>query len=90
MKTSDSSWHRQLAALGQEPSRERNPYWLHPFENYHTFCPYLVGSYEQVAAELGRYLGLGHRTFILDIPADEHELRHTFQAFEKAAEVQPR
>ena len=30
----------------------RSPYWLGPFHNYKTFCPYLVGSYERVADEL--------------------------------------
>ena len=30
-----------------------HPYWLEPFKSYGTFCPYLVGSYERVAEELG-------------------------------------
>jgi alkanesulfonate monooxygenase len=88
MKTSDSSWHRQLSELGQVSASAGNPYWLHPFENYRTFCPYLVGSYEQVGAELSRYLTAGYQTFVLDIPADERELDHTFQAFQVATELQ--
>src|SRR5262245_35820474 len=48
MKVSDSRWHRQLSELGADSSEE-NPYWLGPFENYKTFCPYLVGSYSTVA-----------------------------------------
>ncbi len=40
-------------------------------------CPYLVGSYQTVAAELGRYVGLGFHTFVLDIPPSEEELYHT-------------
>ena len=44
-------------------------------------CPYLVGSYEQVAEELARYIGAGYRTVILDIPPSEDELAHTFAAF---------
>ena len=85
MKTSDSQWHRQLSQLGEAAPASRNPYWLHPFENYKTFCPYLVGSYDGVADELERYLRLGFKTFILDIPPSEEELEHTAIAFERAA-----
>lgn len=85
MKVSDSRWHDQLSRLGSTPVSRINPYWLGPFENYRTFCPYLVGSYDGVAAELARYLEIGFRTFILDIPASEEELTHTAVAFERAA-----
>lgn len=76
MKTSDSQWHQQLSQLADQTRAGSTPYWLWPFENYKTFCPYLVGSYEQVATEVDRYVGLGHRTFILDIPPTRDELRH--------------
>jgi alkanesulfonate monooxygenase len=85
MKTSDSQWHRQLSRLGKAPPSDVNPYWLGPFENYKTFCPYLVGSYDRVAAELERYLRLGFGTFILDIPPNEEELEHTAVAFDRAS-----
>src|SRR3954468_22398582 len=60
MGVSDSHWHKQLSGRGGgEPSapngHEPNPYWLWPFKNYHTFCPYLVGTHERVAAELAGY-----------------------------------
>ena len=86
MKVSDSSWHRQLSDLGKAPVEEENPYWMVPFENYKTFCPYLVGSYERVAEELSRYFALGYRTVILDVPASLVELEHTGQAFHHATE----
>ena len=85
MKVSDSRWHRQLSKLGEQPVSAENPYWLGPFENYKTFCPYLVGSYSTVAVELARYMELGFKTFIVDIPPDEEELGHTALAFEHAA-----
>src|SRR2546426_5042331 len=47
--------------------------------NYKTMCPYLVGSYERVGDELARYIGVGYRSFILDIPPTEEELHHTNQ-----------
>jgi alkanesulfonate monooxygenase len=81
MRVSDSVWHHDLSRAGETPPAARDPYWLVPFKNYHTFCPYLVGSYATVAAELGRYLGLGYRTYILDIPPDEDELGHVMEAF---------
>ncbi len=76
MKVSDSEWHRQLSQLAGGGPTETNPYWLVPFQNYKTFCPYLVGSYPVVAREVARYIRGGHRTFILDVPADKEELYH--------------
>ncbi len=85
MKVSDSVWHGQLSELGKATGEaEQNPYWLVPFENYKTFCPYLVGSYERVADEVARYIGVGYRTFILDVPASPEELGHIRVVFERA------
>jgi len=81
-KVSDSLWHRQLAEL--EKASDRSPYWLVPFQNYKTMCPYLVGSYETVAAEIARYLASGYTTFILDIPRGADELNHSRIAFDRA------
>jgi alkanesulfonate monooxygenase len=86
MKTSDSVWHKQLSDLAHSTNEERPRYWLGPFQNYRTFCPYLVGSYEGVADEIGRYLALGYHTFILDIPPDEEELRCIGKVFDLAQE----
>jgi alkanesulfonate monooxygenase len=88
MKTSDSVWHKTLTDLSSALNGSTTPYWLHPFENYKTFCPYLVGSYDQVALELSRYMEIGYRTFILDIPASKEELIHTKYAFDKASELE--
>ena len=84
MKTSDSAWHQQLSQMASETKTRTTPYWLWPFENYKTFCPYLVGSYEQVAAELAKYMGRGYLTFILDIPPTHAELAHIQMAFAQA------
>jgi len=90
MKVSDSVWHQRLSEIGKvstngATSRSRDVYWLHPFENYQTNCPYLVGSYESVAAELARYMELGNRTYILDIPVAEDEFEHTGKVFQIAS-----
>jgi alkanesulfonate monooxygenase len=83
MKASDSKWHEQLSTLAESPE---SPYWLGPFQNYKTFCPYLVGAYERVADELSRYLALGYRTFILDIPPNAEELDSIGKVFHIARE----
>jgi alkanesulfonate monooxygenase len=84
MKVSDSHWHRQLSELERADEEMENPYWLGPFREGQTFCPYLVGSHGRVGAEIDRYISAGFETFILDIPPDEEELHHTGLAFAAA------
>lgn len=93
MAVSDSHWHKQLSehrdggsdgAVGTAGDDEPDPYWLGPFQNYQTFCPYLVGSYQRVAQLLAHYIAVGSRTFILDIPASEEELKHIGIVFDLA------
>lgn len=86
-KVSDSVWHQQLAGLAR--SEDRGPYWLVPFEQYQTNCPYLVGDYRRVGAELSGYIGLGYRTFILDVPPSADELGHIRKAFDCARVASP-
>lgn len=85
MKVSDSSWHRQLS--GSEATAPDAIYWLAPFQNYKSMCPYLVGSYARVAGELARQIALGCRTFILDVPPNEEELEHTRIVFNRAIDT---
>ena len=87
MKVSDSTWHKQLSEMGAEAGTDDNPYWLTPFKNYKTFCPYLVGSYSRVAEELARYIAVGYETFILDIPPNEEELHHIGVVFDLASKA---
>src|SRR3989441_5784592 len=85
MKISDSAWHKQLSELAAATASAESPYWLVPFENYKTMCPYLVGSYERGGGEVSRYIAVGYRAFILDIPPTEEDLHHTNHAFRRAA-----
>ena len=89
MKVSDSVWHKQLSELGRQGVSDENPYWLKPFENYGTFCPYLVGSYDRVASEVARYTELGYETFILDVPESPEELDHIGEVFARATLAVP-
>jgi alkanesulfonate monooxygenase len=87
MQVTDSNWHQQLSRLGGHPVSDANPYWLVPFENYKTFCPYLVGSYDRVGSELAHYMSLGFSTFILDVPVAPEDLDHTAAAFGHAGRL---
>jgi len=84
MQTSDSSWHGQLSELARRTALQGDTYWLWPFENYKTFCPYLVGSYEAVSDEVARYLRLGYTSFILDIPLEPADLETAGLVFRAA------
>ncbi|HTW72523.1 MAG TPA: LLM class flavin-dependent oxidoreductase, partial [Acetobacteraceae bacterium] len=86
MKTSDSAWHRTLSELARERPADGSPYWLWPFEEHRTFCPYLVGDFVTVAKEIARYLALGHRSFILDIPTDADDVETAAIVFRMARE----
>lgn len=86
MKVSDSVWHKQLSDLAHQTESVRSIYWLEPFQNYKTFCPYLVGSYAQVAGEIRKYLSEGSRVFILDVPHSQEDLVHTRRVFDMARE----
>ncbi|HYD32181.1 MAG TPA: LLM class flavin-dependent oxidoreductase [Azospirillaceae bacterium] len=85
MTVSDSAWHQQLSTLGERAASE-TPYWLGPFQRSQTFCPYLVGAYDTVAAELARYMTKGYRSFILDIVPSAEEFAHIKTVFDKALE----
>jgi len=84
MSVTDSEWHRQLSARKDSEQASADPYWLWPFQNYQTFCPYLVGSHDRVAGELRLYLEGGFRTFVLDVPRSPDDLHHANLAFERA------
>jgi alkanesulfonate monooxygenase len=89
MAVSDSSWHRQLAGHAYDGDRPQSPYWLVPFENYKTFCPYLVGAHDTVAAFLASYLAAGCDTLILDVPFSEEDMDHIAVVLERAWAMAP-
>jgi len=86
MKVSDSSWHRRLSGLA-EGHVGRDVYWMVPFTNYKTFCPYLVGTYERVGTELARFFRDGCSAMILDVPVGSEELAHVTSAIRRGAEL---
>ncbi len=75
-RLSDSSWHAALSDYPPSPAGEPEPYWLHPFKTYKTFCPYLVGSYDDIGRLVRAYRRLGVTTIILDVPYEQEDLFH--------------
>jgi len=73
MGSSDSQWHEHLSGA----TDRSGAYWMRPFKNYKTFCPYLVGDHATVGNEIKKYLTLGYKTLILDAPVEEKDLAHT-------------
>lgn len=84
ISASESSWQPQLASVPIADETEGQPYWLVPFRYRYTFCPYLVGSHDEVASAVTSYLTSGVRTFVLDIPAEPDDLHHARTAIERA------
>ncbi len=83
MARSDSQWHGTLSKLAEESAVKGNAYWLGPFQNYDTFCPYLVGSYDEVVEQVTAYWNHGHRTIILDIAHDEEDFATTAEVLDR-------
>ncbi len=86
-KTSDSSWHKVLSGINGFDRMEKSVYWLGPFKQYQTFCPYLVGDYDEVALELAGYLKAGCKTCVLDVPVSEMDLASTVLVFNRASKL---
>ncbi len=84
LSASVSSWQPQLASVPIADEPEAEAYWLVPFRYHHTFCPYLVGSYDEVAQAMTKYLAGGARAFVLDVPQEPDDLHHARIAIERA------
>jgi len=80
VQVSDSFWHRSQADIAGGAS-----FWLHPVNTYKSFCPYLVGSHEDVATTIGDYLAEGVGTLILDIPTCREDVVHAMTAIDLAS-----
>jgi alkanesulfonate monooxygenase len=80
MENTDSVWKRRLGEAGRDGKLYENGYWLLPFLTFQADCPYLVGSYEEIGVKLRRFADRNVSTIILDVLADEQELRHVCKA----------
>jgi alkanesulfonate monooxygenase len=84
-KTSDSEWHKQLSSLAADKRGTGATYWLEPFENYKSNCPYFVGSYSEIGSEIGKYVSGGCSLVILDVPAGEEDFEHAAAVFSRVS-----
>lgn len=86
--TTDSIWHRDISAVADTlDDGGTDTYWLFPLKNYKTFCPYLVGSYDDVAQYVQGYADRGYSTLILDEPENHDDLHHTVRALKLGTEL---
>lgn len=81
---SDSKWLLRLSEADEFPGGLDSPYWMGPFKNYSSFCPYLVGSYEKVVPEVARYIAGGCRTYIMDFARGDSDYVDTSEVFARA------
>jgi alkanesulfonate monooxygenase len=94
-RMSESSWQRTLSLMAETAARAGSDgvgddiYWLRPFRSYKTFCPYLVGSHDEVAQAIQRYFAAGVTTIILDVPASYEDLVHARVAIARAVDGAP-
>jgi alkanesulfonate monooxygenase len=82
---SDSVWVKELSLDIRVPAG--HPYWLGPYKNYQTACPFLVGSSKEVIAELAEYIRLGITTFLIEQPEDREDSARITEVFEAARQV---
>ncbi len=76
---SSSQWIRNLATLADESEVFDEVYWLGAYQSGQSNCPYLVGSYEQVASYLRHYLTAGVQEVLIDGPFSQEDFYHTDQ-----------
>ncbi|MCG7525535.1 LLM class flavin-dependent oxidoreductase [Streptomyces sp. OfavH-34-F] len=84
---SDSAWMKRLSADAAAQEAGPSPYWMHPLRTSKEYCPYLVGSYEEVGAYLARYLTMGINTIVLNVPHEEADLHHAALALRHAEKL---
>jgi len=79
---SDSKWYAEISKVDARVTNG-SAYWLRPFLEYKTYCPYLVGSYAEIAECFSKYVSVGVSTLVLDIPQKESDLVHVKIALQR-------
>jgi alkanesulfonate monooxygenase len=72
----ESHWHINLSRAATRTQSAEKTYWLYPFRSSRTFCPYLVGSYADVAHVLRGYFDRGVTAIVLDGLMRPEDLPH--------------
>lgn len=84
MRFTDSEWKQQLMARLSREAETDGPYWLGPFRNFQSDCPWLVGSYDRLAKILRDLLATGLSTFVLDLPPRRDVFERAATTFARA------
>jgi alkanesulfonate monooxygenase SsuD/methylene tetrahydromethanopterin reductase-like flavin-dependent oxidoreductase (luciferase family) len=74
-RDSQSDWNRRMAELASEATTYDGVYWTGWYSTGRTGAPLLVGSYDNVAAYLQRYLDLGVTKLLLTRVDNADEFR---------------
>jgi len=75
-RESQSDWNRRMALLAAEADVHDDVYWTGLYSTGRTGAPLLVGSYDQVAEYLDRYIALGVTKLLLTKVDTEDEFQH--------------
>ncbi|MDE1476888.1 LLM class flavin-dependent oxidoreductase [Xenorhabdus bovienii] len=81
MKYTDAQWKHHLYQQAQESSSASNGYWISPFKNNRSDCPYVVKSHQEMADMVARLIFQGTTSFIVDLPEDVSQLAELSQVF---------
>jgi len=84
MANTDSQWKQDLYESVKSNSISEDGYWLSPFENYQSDCPYMVRSSDDMTDLIVRLVESGTSAFIIEIPVDETEFIEIKKAFKNA------
>ncbi|MEW9699661.1 LLM class flavin-dependent oxidoreductase [Paenibacillus sp. SI8] len=80
---SESVWNKNMAVLAIEQELYDDVYWLGGFKSGAEFNPILVGSYDDVADYLLKYLELGVNKFIINNLSEEQDFEHIERVFRR-------
>ncbi|HEX8346501.1 MAG TPA: LLM class flavin-dependent oxidoreductase [Actinoplanes sp.] len=75
-RESESDWNRRLALLATEADVHDGVYWTGLYSTGRTGAPVLVGSYDEVARYLDRYVALGVTKLLLTKVDTDADFRH--------------
>jgi len=82
VQITDSVWVKELGKDIRVPPG--HPYWLGAYKSGQASSPFLVGTTDDVAAELATYIRYGLTTFLLEVPESAEDSRRITQVFDAA------
>jgi alkanesulfonate monooxygenase len=84
MSNTDASWKKQMRLEMEKEYRSDGTYNMAAFANFKSDCPYHVGSYEEIAKIIVKYVINGTTTLVIEVPEGEVEFEHISRVFQLA------